>query len=59
MKEKVNTLVHSMFMDLQIYKKIQSTVKRQKSIVSKLYGWDERFSGIFFQGEEIKGQVDE
>jgi hypothetical protein len=42
-----------------MYRKIQSTVRRQKFIVSKLYGWDDRFDRIFFQGEEIKSQVDE
>lgn len=51
-------LINSLHTDLLIYKKIQESVKRQKTIVSKLHGWDQKIGEIFFDDESIKSAID-
>ena len=52
--EKYGALIDNLLLNLSIFKKVFYTSRKKKSVISKVYGWDDIFAPVFFIDEEFK-----
>ena len=44
----------NLLLNLAIFRKVFHTSKKKRSLVEKLYGWDDSFKEVFFVDQELK-----